>query len=169
MNSKVIASAAAMTALVYVMTSVSIRMPPPLGVWHIGDVGSFVAGILFGPLVGAFACGIGATMFYVWNPLWGSSFIIWAPPTLIIRSVMGYLLGRFRRMVPSSVVASDLAVMVLSHLWKNLGYFLYDYYLFGAVAFLDLTTFFLLTAVDIAVTIPLLGALRKALGREYLM
>lgn len=168
-SSRVIASAALMAALVYVMTSISIRMPPPLGVWHIGDVASFVAGILFGPVVGAFACGVGATLFDVWNPLWGSSFITWAPATLVIRSVMGLLLGRYRRLIKRNTVLSDLAVMIAAHLWKNLAYFLYDYYLFGAVAYLDLATFFLLTAVDIAVTIPLLGAIRKALGREYIM
>ena len=168
-SSRVIASAALMAALVYVMTSISLRMPPPLGVWHIGDVASFIAGILFGPIVGAFACGVGATLFDVWNPLWGSGFIIWAPSTIVIRSVMGFLLGRYRRLVQNNIVLSDLAVMIIAHLWKNIGYFVYDYYLFGAVAYLDLVTFFLLTVVNIVVSIPLLGAIRKALGREYVM
>lgn len=168
-ESRVVASAAVMTALVYVMTSVSVRMPPPLGFWHIGDVASFIAGILFGPVVGAFACGVGATIFDVWNPLWGSSGIIWAPPTLVIRGVMGFILGRYRRTFGGSIIKSDLTVMVVAHLWKNFGYFLYDYYLFGAVAYLDLVTFFLLTAVDIVVSIPLLNAIRRAVGKDYVM
>jgi len=158
-----------MTAFVYVMTSISVRMPPPLGFWHIGDVASFIAGILFGPVVGAFACGVGPTLFDVWNPLWGSSGIIWAPPTLVIRGVMGFILGRYRRIFGGSTIKSDLAVMVVAHLWKNFGYFLYDYYLFGAVAYLDLVTFFLLTAVDIVVSIPLLNAIRRAMGNDYIM
>jgi len=168
-SAKTLSIGAVLTALVYVMTSISVRMPPPLGAWHIGDVASFMAGILFGPLIGAFASGVGAALFDVWNPLWGSSFIIWAFPTFFIRGLMGYLLGRYRRLFSGSVLASDLAAMALSHVWKNFGYFLYDYYLFGAAAYFDLATFFLLSAVDIAVATPLLRAIRGAIGREYVM
>lgn len=168
-SSKRVAFTVVMTALVYVMTSISVKMPPPLGVWHIGDVASFITAILFGPVVGAFACGVGATLFDVWNPMWGSAFIIWAPATLIIRGVMGFLLGRYRRLLPNNLVGSDVTIMALSHVWKNLAYFLYDYSIRGAAAWLDIFTFFPLSAVDIVVTIPLLQALRKAFDREYLM
>lgn len=169
MNTRIIASAAMMTALVYVMTSISVPMPPPLGVWHIGDLASFISGILFGPVVGAFSCGVGPTLFDVWNPLWGSSFIIWAPATLVIRSVMGFLLGRLRRIYSGNLIVSDVLTMIIAHIWKNFGYFAYDYYLFGAAAFLDLSTFFMFTAVDIIVAVPLITAIRRALGRDYII
>jgi uncharacterized membrane protein len=42
-SSKVIAIMSVMTALVYAMTAISIPMPKPLGVWHLGDIASFVA------------------------------------------------------------------------------------------------------------------------------
>jgi len=168
-NPKVVASSALMTALVYVMTSISVRMPPPLGFWHIGDIASFVAGIMFGPIVGAFACGVGASLFDVWSPLWGSSGIIWAPATLVIRGSMGYIMGRMRNTYPKNRLVSDVVVMIICATWKNIGYFLYDYYLFGAVAYLDLSTFFLLSVVDIAIAVPLIIALRRGLGQEKIM
>jgi len=49
-KTKVTALTAVMTAFVYAMTSISIPMPPPLGVWHIGDIASFTVAILFGPV-----------------------------------------------------------------------------------------------------------------------
>lgn len=167
-SSKTIAVTAVMTALVYVMTSISVPMPPPLGVWHMGDIASFIAAILCGPYVGAFACGVGAMLFDVWNPLWGSKFIIWAPATIVIRGFMGFLVGSIRNSLKSKSRASEILSMIIGAIEKNLGYFLYDFALFGAVAFLDLITFFPLSVLDIIITIPLIAAIRKALKIEYI-
>ena len=164
-----IAFMAIMTALVYAMTSISVKMPPPLGVWHIGDIASFIAGILFGPIVGAFSCGVGAMLFDVWNPMWGSAFISWAPATIVIRGLMGFFLGRYRKLIANNTLASDILIMALAATWKNLGYFVYDYSLRGAAAWLDIFTFFPLSVVDIIVTVPLIQALRRALGKEYML
>lgn len=169
LSSKVVASMSVMTALVYALTAISIPMPKPLGVWHIGDIASFAAAFLCGPFVGAFACGVGAMLFDLWNPLWGSSFINWALPTLIIRGFMGFLLGRLRRIFPAKPRHSELFAMVVAAVEKNIGYFIYDYYLFGPIAYLDLITFFLLSTIDIIVTLPLLRLLRKALKIEYII
>lgn len=168
-RAKVAASATIMTALVYAMTSISIPMPPPLGVWHIGDIASFIAAILCGPLVGAFACGVGAALFDIWNPLWGSKYITWWPATIVIRSFMGFLLGRLRRVIPSKPRASELVAMIVAAVEKNVGYFIYDYYLFGSYAYMDLVTFFPLSVIDIIVTIPLLVSIRKALKIQYII
>jgi len=168
MSAKTVAYTAVMTALVYVTTSISLKMPPPLGAWHLGDVGSFVSGILFGPVVGAFSCGVGAMFFDVWNPFWGSAFISWAPATLVIRGLMGYGLGRYRRIFGENTLYSDLAIMALSQVWKNLAYFAYDYSLRGAAAWLDIVTFFPLSAVSILVAIPILKALRNAFNTVYI-
>ncbi len=165
----VIASAGIMTAFVYAMTSISVPMPKPLGVWHIGDVASFIVAIFYGPFVGAFACGVGPMMFDIWNPLWGSSFIMWAPATLIIRGFMGFLLGKLRRVMPAKPRTSELIAMVVAAVEKNIAYFIYDYALLGSVAYLDLVTFFPLSALDIAITFPLLISLRKALKIEYVI
>ena len=168
MSTKMVAHTAVMTALVYVTTSISLKMPPPLGAWHLGDVGSFVSGILFGSVVGAFSCGVGAMLFDVWNPFWGSAFISWAPATLVIRGLMGYGLGRYRRIFGEKTFYSDLAIMALSQVWKNLAYFAYDYSIRGAAAWLDIVTFFPLSAVSILVALPILRALRNAFNTEYI-
>ena len=157
-----------MTALVYVMTSISVPMLPPLGVWHLGDVASFIAAILCGPYIGAFACGVGAFLFDVWNPLWGSKFIIWAPATIVIRSLMGFILGTTRKIIEDNRKVSELLAMIIAAVEKNFGYFFYDFALFGAVAYMDLITFFPLSAIDIIITIPILLAIRTALKIEYL-
>jgi uncharacterized membrane protein len=106
-TSMLISSLGISTALVYAATCISIPMPKPLGVWHIGDVASFIVAILYGPFIGAFACGVGPMFFDVWNPLWGSSFIIWAPATLIIRGFMGFLIGKTRKIIPSKPRLSE--------------------------------------------------------------
>ncbi|MCS7385302.1 MAG: ECF transporter S component [archaeon GB-1867-005] len=168
-GAKVIAYTAAMTALVYVMTCIAVPMPKPLGVWHLGDVASFIAAIMFGPKIGAFACGVGAALFDVWNPMYQSAFIQWAPATIVIRGIMGFILGKMRRIISNKPRTSELLAMIISHIWKNTAYFLYDYWLLGPVAYLDLITFFPLSAVDIIVTIPLMAAIRKAMRVEYVV
>lgn len=168
-KAKVVASTAIMTALVYTMTSISVPMPPPLGVWHTGDIASFIAAILCGPVVGAIACGVGATLFDIWNPLWGSAFITWWPATIVIRSFMGFLLGKLRRAIPSKPLVSELIAMIIAAVEKNIGYFIYDYYLFGPAAYMDLITFFPLSVIDIIVTIPLLVSIRRALKIQYII
>jgi uncharacterized membrane protein len=168
-SSKIVALTSVMTALVYATTSISIPMPQPLGVWHVGDIGSFVVAFLCGPLIGTFACGVGAMLFDVWNPLWGGAFASWAPATIVIRGFMGFMLGKLRRIFPNKPMLSELTAMILAAVQKNICYFLYDYFLRGPVAFLDLITFFPLSAIDIIVTIPLLACVRKALKIDYLV
>jgi len=168
-SSKIVALTSVMTALVYAATCISIPMPQPLGVWHIGDVASFVVAFLCGPLIGAFACGIGAMLFDVWNPLWGGAFVSWAPATIVIRGSMGFLLGKLRRIFPRRPMLSELIAMILAAILKNICYFLYDYVIRGPAAFLDLVTFFPLSAMSIIMTIPLLASIRKALKIDYLV
>jgi len=167
--SRIVALTGVMTAFVYATTCISVPMPQPLGVWHIGDIASFLVALLCGPLIGAFACGIGAMLFDVWNPLWGGAFITWAPATIVIRGLMGFLLGKLRTAFPGRMMLSETTVMILAATQKNICYFLYDYALRGPAAFLDLATFFPLSAIDIVVTIPLLASVRRALKIKYLV
>lgn len=167
-TAKIVALTSVTTALVYAATSISVPMPPPLGAWHVGDIASFIVAFLCGPLIGAFACGVGAMLFDVWNPLWGGAFVAWAPATIVIRGFMGFLLGRLRRAFPNHPRRSEIMVMILAATQKNICYFLYDYFLRGPIAYLDLITFFPLSAIDIIITIPLLMSVRKALRTDYL-
>jgi hypothetical protein len=82
---------------------------------------------------------------------------------------MGYGLGRYRRMFGDNTLYSDVAIMALSQVWKNLAYFAYDYSLRGAAAWLDIVTFFPLSAVSILVALPILSALRNAFNVEHIV
>lgn len=168
-SAKHVAYAGVSAALVYIATSISIPMPPPLGVWHLGDIASLIVAILFGPYIGAFACGVGAMLFDVYNPLWGSQFIVWAPATIVIRGVLGLLVGFLRSVISRYPKYSEIIAMAIGVTEKNFGYFLYDFMLFGPVAYMDLVTFFPLDAVSIVVTIPLLAAIRASLRVQYLI
>ena len=57
-TSKEAAYISVMAALIYVATSIAIPMPKPLGIWHFGDMMTFITGILFGPVVALFASAI---------------------------------------------------------------------------------------------------------------
>ena len=91
MKVKSIIYAGMMIALVFVATFV-IKIPIPFtqGYIHAGDAMIFLASILFGPLIGGLAGGIGSAM----ADLFGG-YAIWALPTLIIKFLMGYLVGFF--------------------------------------------------------------------------
>jgi uncharacterized membrane protein len=167
-NAKQISYMAVFTALIYITTSISVAMPPPLGAWHMGNLMSFLSAILCGPLVGAFSCAVGAGLFDVWNPLHGSRFIVYAPATLVIRGTMGYLIGKiaYGRDEPRNYV---IAAVLFGHIWKNVGYTIYDWYLYGALAFFDLWTLSVKSVFEIILTFTVLAAVRRSIGRNYLV
>ena len=79
-----------MTALVFIAT-VAIRIPVPFtqGYIHAGDTMIFVAAALLGPIPGMFAAGVGSAL----ADLMG--YPQWVIPTLLIKGMMGYLMGVF--------------------------------------------------------------------------
>ena len=82
---------------------------------------------------------------------------------------MGFLLGKLRLSIPARPRTSELMAMAVAAVEKNIGYFIYDYALLGPAAYLDIVTFFPLSALDIVITLPLLISLRKALKIEYVL
>ena len=78
-------------ALTYVFTAfVNIRLPIAAngGLIHLGNVPLFIAAILFGRKVGAIAGGVGMALFDLL-----SGWTLWAPFTLVIVGLMGYVTG----------------------------------------------------------------------------
>lgn len=77
-------------ALTYVATAF-INIPSPSaagGLVHLGNIPLFIAAVLFGKKMGAIAGGLGMALFDV-----TSAYISWAPFTLIIVGLMGYITG----------------------------------------------------------------------------
>ena len=58
--------------------------------------------------------------------------------------------------------------MITGHLWKNIGYFIYDYLLYGTAAFFDLTSLSIKSIFEIILTLTTLEAIRRKIGKNYL-
>lgn len=79
-----------MAAIVYVATTIRIEIPTPMGktMIHMATVACLISGLLFGPVRGGLAGGIGSFFFDIFNG-WASS----APFTLVFKFCIGFLAG----------------------------------------------------------------------------
>lgn len=84
---KSVAVNALCAALVCISTMV-IQIPIPLGYMHLGNACILLVGALFGPVTGLFAGGIGSAMADLLT-----GYTQWVIPTLLIKSVMGFVIG----------------------------------------------------------------------------
>ena len=88
-----VATTAVFTAMVTVATVVfSVYVPATRGYFNIGETAVYVTALLFGPLVGAFAGGVGSMFADI---LLGYS--IYAPGTLFIKACEGAIVGFLSR------------------------------------------------------------------------
>lgn len=116
-NARMIAITGIMLAVTFVMTRSITFSIGPGGYVHMGDVAIFVTGILFGPLVGLVAGGLGTALADV-----SLGYGAWAPGTLVIHGLQGFAIGLIawrtdiRRMVIAAIVGGAILVV---------GYFLY--------------------------------------------
>ncbi|MCI9510254.1 MAG: ECF transporter S component [Angelakisella sp.] len=79
-----------MSAVVYAATLLRVEIPTPMGktMIHMATVACLISGLLFGPVRGGLAGGIGSFFFDIFNG-WASS----APFTLVFKFVIGFLAG----------------------------------------------------------------------------
>jgi len=94
--------------------------------------------------------------------------MIWAPATLVIRGLMGFIVGKIARLENPEPNRLGLIAMIVGHIEKNVGCFLHDYYLFGSVSFLGLLTLFPKSIAEIGITIGLLVAVRRTPRQDLL-
>lgn len=91
-------STAIFTALVCVATMVfSTYVPQTKGYFNIGETMVYIAALLFGPFVGAFAGGVGSMLA---DTLLG--YYIYAPATLVIKASEGFIVGFLTKKTPKS-------------------------------------------------------------------
>lgn len=96
-KARLIASSALSIALVFVATSsISIYIPATRGYFNLGDSMVFLTAILFGPVVGGVAGGIGSMLSDVFL-----GYTVYAPATLVIKGVEGFLTGMLYRILLS--------------------------------------------------------------------
>ena len=85
--------AAVFTALVFVATTVfSVYVPQTRGFFNIGEIMVFATALLLGPVVGAFAGGVGSMLADIALGYW-----YYAPATLVIKACEGGLVGLISR------------------------------------------------------------------------
>ncbi|MFW9830563.1 MAG: ECF transporter S component [Candidatus Thorarchaeota archaeon] len=80
---------ALMTALITVLTSAfQIYVPLTQGYFNFGEIGVYVTAILFGPIIGGVAGGIGSMLADL-----ATGFVLYAPATLVIKGLEGFVVG----------------------------------------------------------------------------
>ena len=114
-------------ALTYVATAfINIRLPIAAngGLVHLGNVPLFVGAVLFGKKTGAAAGGIGMAMFDLLSG-WTS----WAPFTLVIVALMGYVSGLVTEKKKNT--GSIILGIILALIIKIVGYYIAEIVIYG--------------------------------------
>lgn len=145
-------------ALVTLSTMV-IRIPTLKGYVNFGDIMIFVTAILLGKKSGFLAGAFGSALADI---LVG--YAVYAPGTFIIKGLEGlicaFILGKNsdnRINTPSLIISPILAGM-----WMVLGYFIYEFILFGiGTAFPSIFTNLLQGGVSAIAAIPIILAMKK--------
>lgn len=122
---------AIMTAIICIMTAVP-KIPIPLGYAHLGDAFIVLTVLFVGKKEGILAAGIGSAM----ADLLGG-FPVWVIPTLIIKCIMAWILGRiaYGKNDELHFFSFSTAIGVLaSMVWMVAGYTIAGAILYGGIA-----------------------------------
>lgn len=161
-----------MAAITFIATSV-IHIPTFMGVLHLGDSMIFLSAILFGRKKSAISSAVGMCLFDII-----SGYTLWAPFTLIIKGVMGYIAGSiaYRKDYNGNNNPNNIFAFVVAGVWM-----ITAYYLGGAIilAFIskefalkqaliislkDIPTNILQVAGGMALALPLIAALKRKIS-----
>ena len=125
-NILVISMIAIFTAINFVVTFwVQIPIPATGGYINIGDVTVMYAALLFGPIIGSIAGGLGPMLADIFTP-----YIIYAPATLIIKGIEGFLIGVISnpKDCKGRISYRDIIAVLIGGILIPLGYFIYEAY-----------------------------------------
>ncbi|UCH02931.1 MAG: ECF transporter S component [Candidatus Bathyarchaeota archaeon] len=157
-STALIAMAAIMAALVAV-TTIIIQIPIPAtdGFFNIGDAMIMVAALTCGPIVGAFAGGVGSSL----ADLYGGWYV-WVIPTLIIKGIEGFLAGWILNRSDEQTIPNIVLAWVIGGSEMVLGYFLVQIYMYGfSAALVELPFNIVQMTVGGIVGIPISKALKR--------
>lgn len=117
-------------ALVFVATRlINIRLPliGNGGLIHLGNVPLFLSAFIFGKRTGAIAGGVGMALFDLI-----SGWVLWAPFTLVIVGMMGYVSGLVAEKNPlPQTKINYLIAVALAILIKIIGYYVAEGLIYG--------------------------------------
>lgn len=120
-NTKELTVIGLLTALVAISTmAIQIPVPATEGYIHLGDSMIFLAAILFGWKYGAIAGGLGSALADILT-----GYTHWAIPTLIIKGLMGYIVGKTSdRSNKQLVNIKNIIALIVGALWMVGGYYI---------------------------------------------
>ena len=130
MKSKRLVISAMFTALTFIATMlIQIRLTPN-GYVNIGDCMVCMCGIFLGPVWGGLSAGIGSCLADLML-----GYVIYAPATFIIKSVMAILVSLiFKKISSVNNIAAIAVSSFLSEVVMFLGYYLFETMLYGNIA-----------------------------------
>lgn len=156
-----IAAIAIMSALTLVCTSFSVSFAPTGGYFNLGDVIVVTSALLFGPIVGGIAGGLGSGLADMYL-----GYGVFAPFTLVIKGVegfvVGYIAGRSKDVSRNRIIVAWLigGVIII------IGYWIAEVVFLGIppeAATTEALTINILQAIVSGIGIPLSSAIKKRL------
>lgn len=156
-----ITAAAVFAALVFVVTSQipPIPIPATSGYFNIGETTIYIAALIFGPLVGALAGGIGSALSDIYL-----GYALFAPGTLFIKGgeglIVGFLNMKLRRFISNLTLCATISV-IAGGAEMVVGYFLYEQFVIGypfAVALAEVPFNIVQMLIGLIVAIPVMHA-----------
>ncbi len=117
------------SALICILTMIiSIPLPATQGFINIGDAGVMITGLMFGPIVGGLAGGVGSALADIFL-----GYTIYAPATLIIKGLEGFLVGIIAdpKNNKSRISYKDVFAVIVGGITMAYGYFLYEVLIIG--------------------------------------
>lgn len=138
-STRTIALSGLMVAMIAIATAF-IKVPVPIGYFHLGDGLIFLAASVLGPWA-VLAAAIGSALA---DAITG--YIIYAPATFVIKGAMAYIAWLALKTKPISNVKIFLA-LILAELVMVFGYFLYEMMLYGFVTASGVIIFNLLQGI----------------------
>lgn len=118
------------TALIFVVTYwIQIPIPATGGYINIGDIAVMFTALLFGPIIGGITGGMGPMI----ADIFSGPYIIYAPGTLIIKAIEGFLIGLISnpRVTTGRVSYRDIIAVIVGGICIPLGYFIYEAFILG--------------------------------------
>ncbi len=162
-NKTVVTSAfcGVMAALVFAATTiVQIPVPATGGYINVGDLMVFVSALLFGPIVGGFAGGVGSALADLLSP-----FSFYTPYTLVIKGVEGIIAGKIGK---SGKTWMPILAVIIAGIEMITGYFIFQVYSFGlGAAVTELPGNIFQASFGAVVALPLYLAVKKMLPTTF--
>ena len=156
-----------MIAIMTIATLI-IRIPNPAtqGYINLGDALLFTISLVFGWRIGGLAGGVGSALADVL-----AGYFLWAPWTLVIKSIEGILVGWIAAVLSRDVTKlrplASVAAVIVGGVWMITGYYIAGSVIFGTVpAATEIPGNLIQAGVAVGVALPLAAILKNALEKS---